>query len=843
MARSPLRLSRLLPALGRVGDRIGPLGRLARRDLGLARAWLEHHGALAQTVGEATARAYTELLLEVAERDQALARAVARSLPDELARVRRDARRRYVHLLKVVVHQRIEALPLVSRALPGLLDQLDDASLSAYLARALELHADSARKAESFLLQQSRAGIQAAAALQRGLALASVQRTLALYARAHCGQDVQVLPAAPGSRAFTDGRHLYLPPRVDQFGDRRDFLVYRVLTARNAGFLEFGTLDLDVDALPGDWPAATEGELQLERFLRGFANISLARDLFLIFETSRVEAQVRAEYPGVARDMDALDGAWRPERPSTAGMAPAEQAVELVARSALGLPLPAVSSAEAQAAGAAAATALPGLRAAGATVADTAVALIATYPALDALIARVQDDELERISEPQGSDGSRRPPVERPDEEGRAPEPPERRPGEPDEDGGYQSQSADGLGAQLRLDQMSAEEREVESRARELMAALQSADEAEEADLREARARARRELQSYEEMADMLDRMDAPAGPVQGAGEAEETERGPAAAPPALPLEEDATDTGIVALYPEWDGGIGDHKPDWVRVKEYLLEPGSHEFVDQVRAEHGVLIHQIRRAFEALRPAGLRRERGLLDGDEIDIDRAIAERIQARAGRSGDGRIYMRRRPRERDVAVAFLVDMSSSTNEVVDGRGKRVIDVAKEAVVLTAEAVDAVGDACAIWGFSGYGRDQVAFYVAKEPTDAWDDTVRERVGRISWKMENRDGAAIRHAVAKMQGWRQRVRLLILISDGRPLDCGCDHYSDRYAQDDTREALSEARTAGIHPFCITVDPQGQRYLERMYGAGGYTVIDRVESLPQRLQSVYRRLTR
>ena len=189
------------------------------------------------------------------------------------------------------------------------------------------------------------------------------------------------------------------------------------------------------------------------------------------------------------------------------------------------------------------------------------------------------------------------------------------------------------------------------------------------------------------------------------------------------------------------------------------------------------------------------------------------------------------------------MLDMSSSTNEVVDGGDRRVIDVEKEALVLTAEAVDAVGDTCAIWGFSGYGRDQVAFYVAKEPEDAWDDTVRERIGRMSWKMENRDGAAIRHATAKMSKWRQRVKLLILLSDGRPLDCGCDHYSDRYAQEDTRAALAEARAAGIHPFCITVDPQGQRYLERMYGEVGFTVIDRVELLPMRLTHIYRRLTR
>ena len=194
-------------------------------------------------------------------------------------------------------------------------------------------------------------------------------------------------------------------------------------------------------------------------------------------------------------------------------------------------------------------------------------------------------------------------------------------------------------------------------------------------------------------------------------------------------------------------------------------------------------------------------------------------------------------------MAVAFLVDMSSSTNEVVNADNKRVIEVEKEALVLICEAIDAIGDRCAIWGFSGYGRDQVAFYVAKELDEPFTETVRERIGRISWKMENRDGAAIRHATARLAGDPARVKLLLLLSDGKPLDCGCDHYADRYAQEDTRSALAEARRAGVHPFCITVDPAGPAYLASMYGEAGFTVIDRVERLPERLPLIYRRLTR
>ena len=104
--------------------------------------------------------------------------------------------------------------------------------------------------------------------------------------------------------------------------------------------------------------------------------------------------------------------------------------------------------------------------------------------------------------------------------------------------------------------------------------------------------------------------------------------------------------------------------------------------------------------------------------------------------------------------------------------------------------------------------------------------------------MENRDGAAIRHATKRLSMMPAKGKLLIILSDGKPLDCGCDQYFDGYAQSDTRFALRQARQQGIRPFCITVDPYGQRYLPSLYGDQGYAVITQVEQLPQRLPRIY-----
>ena len=122
-------------------------------------------------------------------------------------------------------------------------------------------------------------------------------------------------------------------------------------------------------------------------------------------------------------------------------------------------------------------------------------------------------------------------------------------------------------------------------------------------------------------------------------------------------------------------------------------------------------------------------------------------------------------------------------------------------------------------------------------------DQTRNRVGNMSWKMENRDGVAIRHCIQKLQAQSNRSKMLILLSDGKPLDCGCDHYAGRYAQSDVRKALQEARKIGIRSFCITVDPYGQDYLEEIYGPNGYLVITELMQLPSLLPKMYWRLTR
>jgi nitric oxide reductase activation protein len=160
-------------------------------------------------------------------------------------------------------------------------------------------------------------------------------------------------------------------------------------------------------------------------------------------------------------------------------------------------------------------------------------------------------------------------------------------------------------------------------------------------------------------------------------------------------------------------------------------------------------------------------------------------------------------------------------------------------------EALEEIGDAYAIYGFSGQGKDNVEFYHVKSFSEALSPTVKGRIGAIEPKRSTRMGPAVRHAMAKLKDMACRVKLLILLSDGFPqdMDYGSDRRSTTYGIRDTMIALREAEEAGVLTFCLTVDKAGHDYLREMCEPSRYMVLDDVASLPTELPKVYQRYLR
>ena len=44
-------------------------------------------------------------------------------------------------------------------------------------------------------------------------------------------------------------------------------------------------------------------------------------------------------------------------------------------------------------------------------------------------------------------------------------------------------------------------------------------------------------------------------------------------------------------------------------------------------------------------------------------------------------------------------------------------------------------------------------------------------------------------------------------------------------------------------YCLTLDPEADRDVERIFGANHYTIVDRVQRLPEKLPALFASLTR
>jgi Mg-chelatase subunit ChlD len=303
--------------------------------------------------------------------------------------------------------------------------------------------------------------------------------------------------------------------------------------------------------------------------------------------------------------------------------------------------------------------------------------------------------------------------------------------------------------------------------------------------------------------------------------------------------EEESGDEGESFSYHEWDAELGDFRPAWCTVRHRDILQGDPVFIDETMDRYRGELLLIRRQFERLRPDRIRRFFRQQDGDELDLDALTEALVDAQAGAPLSDKVFIRRDKKQRDVAVLFLLDMSDSTDQIV-ADGQRVIDVEKQGLVLLSEAIDQLGDAYGVMGFTSRGRKSVDAFWIKHFDQDFDTTVAARVAGIEPFDYTRLGAALRHATRYVAQIDAGVRLIVLLSDGRPYDLG---YGDiRYAMEDTKAALSEAARLGVKVFCITVDPEGPKYLEEMFGANKFTVIQNVEHLPTRLPRIYQSLT-
>jgi nitric oxide reductase NorD protein len=293
--------------------------------------------------------------------------------------------------------------------------------------------------------------------------------------------------------------------------------------------------------------------------------------------------------------------------------------------------------------------------------------------------------------------------------------------------------------------------------------------------------------------------------------------------------------------YSEWDYQIQLERPSWATVQEKRPKLGDLDVIDQITAKYKREIHRMKFLLDAMQPQGVQRIRKLEDGDEIDINAAIASFIDIRMGNQPDPRIMMRSVRKTRDFSILVLLDLSESTNEIVQDQEYSVLDLTRQACVLLADAINKVGDPFAIHGFCSDGRHDVEYYRFKDFDQHWNEEPKAKLAGMTGQLSTRMGAAIRHAGHHLKLQRSEKKLLIVITDGEPADI--DVRDPQYLRYDTKKAVEEVGRDGVVTYCMSLDPRADNYVSRIFGQRNYMVVDHVQRLPEKLPVLYAGLTR
>lgn len=285
--------------------------------------------------------------------------------------------------------------------------------------------------------------------------------------------------------------------------------------------------------------------------------------------------------------------------------------------------------------------------------------------------------------------------------------------------------------------------------------------------------------------------------------------------------------------YPEWN-----HKSrSYMDAHCLVLDAPAIPDPNETFLPNAARAREVRRQFETLCPRRILRPRQI-DGTELDLDALVTAQADLAATGESTDRIWQSSRQIERDLAVAFLVDTSRSTEAAVGETS--VIDVAREALAALAIGIDAAGDQLGIWGFSSLKHDRVFLTRCKGFDDKMGPEITANICALKPGHYTRLGAAIRHASAMLAEQTAARKLLVVLTDGKPNDL--DHYEGQHGIEDSRMAVGEARRAGQSLHGVIIDEDGQDWFARIFGRGGFSLMSNPARLPQALPDIYRTLT-
>jgi len=291
-----------------------------------------------------------------------------------------------------------------------------------------------------------------------------------------------------------------------------------------------------------------------------------------------------------------------------------------------------------------------------------------------------------------------------------------------------------------------------------------------------------------------------------------------------------------IFLYPEWDCRTHILKKDWCSLSETEAAEGSSEIIGEIFEANKFTLARLRQIAKAMQTEKRQRIRKLETGDEIDLDPFVEAVLNIRRQKTPDVRVFMKNNYRQSEsAAISILLDLSESTNQIVDGGQLSVSQMMRDAVLLLGETLSIADETFSIAGFSSNGRHEVNFIHFKKFEEKFESS-KNRLADLNAQFSTRLGTAIRHCGDYLRQQEASKKILLVITDGVPSDI--DIYDEQYLENDSWEAVNSLKKYGIKSFGLNLDSRSDKAIEHIFGKRSCRTLDHINKLPQMLAYLY-----
>ena len=197
------------------------------------------------------------------------------------------------------------------------LQSLNSDALEIFIHKGIEKYTSQPEKGVLYFSITSEIARDIFRSLQTFYPLRFIHDKLTQYIHARIGSFVHIksisqLPkqyqSANETLIYNDSLCIYLPDEMAFFSNKNDNRnLYKYLLRWEASLFEWGTYDFDLEKLIDMYPDFDLHDMpqkgsDLYRYLNSFSNVTLAKNLFILFEHARIRFCLKKCYPGILRD-------------------------------------------------------------------------------------------------------------------------------------------------------------------------------------------------------------------------------------------------------------------------------------------------------------------------------------------------------------------------------------------------------------------------------------------------------------------------------------------------------------------------------------------------------------